>query len=95
MQDNYDILLIKGLTKLKEIEFSFVPNKDEIEYTFSDKYIKSKKQLLKRMSHSYWKYTNTVAKKVAVIIITLILTFSSLMSVDAIREKLLDFVFNI
>ena len=44
MQDNYDILLIKGLTKLKEIEFSFVPNKDEIEYTFSDKYIKSKKQ---------------------------------------------------
>ena len=95
MANNYDELLKKGLTRLKEIEFSDVPLEEEIEYNFSDKYLKNKEKLLKKLNHSYWKYVNTVAKKVAVIIISFIIAFSSLMIVDAFRESIINFVITI
>ena len=95
MADKYDELLKQGLIKLKEIEFSGVPKEEEIEYNFSDKYLKNKERLLNKLNHSYWKYVNTVAKKVAVIIISFIIAFSSLMTVDALRESLIDFIVTI
>ena len=95
MADKYDDLLKQGLIKLKEIEFSDVPKEDEIELDFSDKYLKSKEKLLNKLSRSYWKYVNTVAKKVAVIIISFIIAFTSLMTVDAFRKSVIDFVITI
>ena len=95
MADKYDELLRQGLIKLKEIEFSDVPKEEEIEHGFSDKYLKSKEKLLNKLSYSYWKYVNTVAKKVAVIIISFIIAFSSLMTVDAFRKSVIDFVITI
>lgn len=38
---------------------------------------------------------NTVAKKAAIIILTLIIAFSSLITVDSIRERIVDFVVNV
>lgn len=95
MRTKDDELLIRGLSILKELEFSHVPQEMEIDYTFSEKYIKNKEKLLNKIGHSYWKYVNTVAKKVAIIIVTLIITFSSLMTVDAFREKVIDFIFKV
>lgn len=95
MTHKYDELLIEGLSKLKELEFSNIPEADEIEHTFSDEYIKSKEKLLNKLGHSYWKYVNTVAKKVAVIIIAFIIAFSSLITVDAFREKIINFMYKI
>lgn len=95
MAEEYQELLIRGLTKFKEWEFSTVPNENEIEHIFSDKYLKAKEKLLNKLGHSYWKYVNTIAKKVAIIILTLIVVLSSLMSVEAIREKVINFVFKI
>ena len=95
MINKYDELLIEGLSKLKELEFSNIPDAKEIEYTFSDEYIKAKDKLLIKLGHSYWKYVNTIAKKVAVIAITLLVTFTSLMTVDAFREKVVEFVYKI
>lgn len=95
MKNKYDDLMIQGLTTLKNIEFAYVDNIEEIDYNFSEKYIKSKEKLIKNLGRSYWKYINTVAKKVAVIIVALIIAFSSLMTVDAIREKFVSFVYNI
>lgn len=95
MADKYDELLRQGLIKLKEIEFSDVPKEEEIEHGFSDKYLKSKEKLVNKLSRSYWKYVNTVAKKVAVIIISFIIAFSSLMSVDAFRKSVIDFVITV
>ena len=95
MKNKYDDLLIEGLSKLKEFEFSHIPEANEIDYTFSEEYIKSKEKLLNKLGHSYWKYVNTIAKKAAVIIIALIISFSSLMTVDAFREKVLDFAYKI
>ncbi len=95
MADNYDELLINALIKYKEMEFSHVPKEEDIEHVFSDKYIKRKEKLLKNLDHSYWKFINTAAKKVAVILITLIIAFSSLMTVDAFRETVLGFLFKV
>ena len=95
MTNKYDELLIEGLSKLKELEFSHIPEADKIDYTFSEGYVKSKEKLLNKLGTSYWKYVNTAAKKVAVIIVALVISFSSLMTVDAFREKVLDFVYKV
>lgn len=95
MTEEYQDLLIRGLTKFKEWEFSTVPNENEIDHIFSDKYLKVKEKLLNKLGQSYWKYVNTVAKKAAIIILTIIIAFSSLMTVDSIRETIIDFVVNI
>ncbi len=95
MADRYDELLKQGLIKFKEIEFSSVPKEEEIEHDFSDKYLKNKEKLLNKLSRSYWKYVNTAVKKVAVIIISFIIAFSSLMTVDAFRETIVSFIVTI
>ena len=95
MKNKYDNLMIQGLTTLKNIEFAYVDNIEEIDYNFSEKYIKSKEKLIKKLGRPYWKYVNTVAKKAAIIIVALIIAFSSLMTVDAIREKFVSFVYKI
>lgn len=95
MADKYDKLLSIALVKLKEDEFSYVPEENEIEHAFSEKYLKAIERILNKLDRSYWKYVNTVAKKVAVIIVTLIIAFSSLMTVDAFRETVIDFIVKI
>lgn len=95
MTKEYQELLTRGLTIVKEWEFSEIPNEDEIEHIFSDKYLKSKQKLLNKLGHSYWKYVNTISKKVAIIIVTFIIAFSSLMTVASIREKVVDFIVNV
>lgn len=95
MSDRYDELLKQGLIKLKEIEFSGVPKEEEIEHNFSNKYLKNTEKLLNKLSHSYWKYVNTAAKKVAVVIISFIIAFSSLMTVEAFRNSIINFVVTI
>lgn len=95
MTDKYDKLLSRALVKLKEDEFRYVPEENEIEHTFSEKHVKTIEKILNKLDHSYWKYVNTIAKKVAVIIVTLIIAFSSLMTVEAFREMIANFVITI
>lgn len=91
--NNFDNVLIQGLYEIKEFEFSKVPPEDEIEHTFSEKYIKERNKIIRQLGQPYYKFINTTLKKVAIIILTLIIAFSSLMTVDAFREKLLEFIY--
>lgn len=95
MENKYDELLVQGLTKLIDLEFSHMPDGEDINYTFSERYIRNRERLIRNLGRSYWKFFNTVTKKAAVIIVALIIAFSSLMSVDAIREKVVNFVYKI
>ncbi len=95
MTDKYDKLLSRALVKLKEDEFRYVPEENEIKHTFSEKHSKAIERILNKLDRSYWKYVNTVAKKIAVIIITLIIAFSSLMTVDAFRNTIINFIVTI
>lgn len=92
MSDLYNELLVKGLTILKELEFDNIPEEYEIEHAFSSRYIKNKEALLNKFNSTYWKYINTFAKKIAIVIITLIIALSSIMTVDSIRETIIDFI---
>lgn len=91
--NNFDNVLIQGLYEFKELEFSKVPPEDEIDHTFSEKYIKKRNRIIRQLGQPYYKLINTTLKKVAIIILTLIMAFSSLMTVDAFREKLLEFIY--
>lgn len=93
--NNFDNVLIQGLYEFKELEFSKVPPENEIDHTFSEKYIKERNRIIKQLGHPYNKFINTTIKKVAIIILTLIIAFSSLMTVDAIREKVLNLVYRV
>lgn len=95
MENKYDELLIRGLTKLIDVEFSHVYEDEDLNYEFSEEYIRHKEKLIKSVGRPYWKFVNTIAKKVAVIIVTLIIAFSSLMTVGAFREKVVDFIYKI
>ncbi len=95
MKNKYDNLLKQGLTKLKNLEFAYISDGKEINYSFSEEYIRNKEHLIKNLGRPYWKFVNTVAKKAAVIIVALIIAFSSLMTVDAFREKVVDFIYKI
>lgn len=91
--NNFDNVLIQGLYEFKELEFSKVPPEDEIDHTFSEKYIKERNRIIRQLGQPYYKLINTTLKKVAIIILTLIMALSSLMTVDAFREKLLEFIY--
>ncbi len=92
---DYDELIKQGLAEYFNLEFSDIPPENEIEHEFSEKYLREKEKLIRKVGTSYWKYVNTVAKRAAVIIVTFIIAFSSLMSVEAVREKVLNFVYTV
>ena len=90
---NFDNVFIQALSEIKELEFSKIPPENEIDHKFSEKYIKERNKIIKQLGHPYRKLINTTVKKVAIIILSLVIIFSSLMTVDAFREKLLDFIY--
>ncbi len=95
MPNKYDELIKKALMLYEERELSKIPPDEEIDHVFSEKYQKAKKRLLKKVGRPYYYLLNTAAKKAAVLIICFILACSSLLSVNAIREKIVDFFYKI
>lgn len=93
MKEAYYSILKNGLSELKYLEYLHIPQEDKIDHTFSKKYLTSKNKLLKKTGQYYWKYVNTLTKKIAVITIAFIIALSSLMSVDAVRERVLGFIY--
>ena len=52
-------------------------------------------RLLRAQKKPWWQYTNTVAKKVAVIALVILLTFGASMSVSAVRKPVVEFIVNV
>lgn len=91
-----------GYEKLKE---AFrLSNKDflssielapEEDVYFSSRYEKKMAHLIKRQKRPYWKYVNTVGKRIAVIAIAFMMLFGLSMSIKAIREPVIGFIENV
>ena len=62
---------------------------------FSLGYKRKMAQLIKRQKRPYWKYVNTVGKKIAVIAIAFMMLFGLSMSIKAIREPVVSFIVTI
>ena len=65
------------------------------EIHFSEKYERYMARLLRAQKKPWWQYTNTVAKKVAVIALVILLTFGASMSVSAVRKPVVEFIVNV
>ena len=91
-----------GYEKLKE---AFrLSNKDflnsielapEDDVCFSSRYEKKMVRLIKRQKLPYWKYVNTVGKKIAVFAIVFMMLFSLSMTIEAVREPVVRFVVSV
>lgn len=66
------------------------------EHVFSPEFEKQMNKLIKRRNKPYYTLVNTLGKRVAVIILAFVLvSFTTVMSVEALRKPLLDFITNI
>ncbi len=71
-------------------QYKFTQN---LNIDFSPDFEKSMQRLIKRQKKPYFKLINTVAKRVAIIIAVIIIALTStVLSVDALREKIKNFV---
>ena len=77
-------------------EFEDIPeNESEIECEFSDEFNKKMEKLLKRVSYDQNHIVSRTSKKIIIVAATIILIVSGMMSVGAIREPVIEFVYNI
>lgn len=91
-----------GYEKLKEAfsrsnrdflnSIELVPEEDVY---FSPQYEKKMAHLIKRQKRPYWKFVNTVGKKIAVIAIAFMMLFGLSMSIKAIRDPVISFIENV
>ena len=73
-------------------EFKDIPTDDsQIDYTFSEQFESQMSGLCKKEKGRFWRITNTVGKRVAVILVLVLLLFSVVFSVEAIREPIVSF----
>ena len=77
-------------------EFVDIPeNESEIDCEFSDEFNKKMKKLLKRVSYDRTHIVSRTRRKVIMVAATIILLFAGMTSVGAIREPVVEFVYNI
>ena len=67
--------------------------RDQIQ--FSDKFEARMRKLIRRQKKPYYRFVNTAMKRVAVIFVAVVLAFSAMMSVEAIRTPVINFFIEI
>lgn len=77
-------------------EFEDIPeNESEIECEFSDEFNKKMEKLLKRVSYDRTHIVSWAGKKIIIVAAIIALMLSGMMSVGAIREPVVEFIYNI
>lgn len=85
--------LKNAMREAASAEFAHIPvNDDLIDYTFSEKFEKKMRKLLKAQRKPYWNYYNTVSKKVAIVFAALLMLIATACSIEEIREPIVNFV---
>ena len=91
----------KGYKKLKEAfkevnqwEYENLHLDDLEEVIPSVRYQKRMARLIRQQKHPFWKYFNTLGKRIAVISLVIALTLACSMSVSAVREPIVEFITN-
>ena len=85
--------LLEALRKVVSSEFEHIPkNEEEIDFTFSERFMKRMLRLFRNRKKPYWKYVNTAAKRVAVAFLAAALLFATACSIKPIREPIMRFI---
>ena len=73
-------------------EFAHIPDEDEIEYEFSERFNKKMDKLFKKIERNCNYPTVRISKRIITVLAAILIIFAGLMSVSAIREPIVDFV---
>ena len=85
--------LKKAFREAASYEFRDVPcNDSQIQHTFSPEFEQRIAKLIQKEKSVFWHFVNTASKRVAAIIIVLVMLFTTACSVKAIREPLVRFL---
>lgn len=90
--DNVKKLFVQALIEAENKEILKLKGEDEIEWEFSEKFENSMNKLIRKNNHIRLSTRRTVRRGLLAAIIALIAAFSSLMSVSATREPIVNFV---
>lgn len=85
--------LKKAFREAASYEFRDIPCDDsQIQHTFSPEFEQRIANLIQKENGVLWHFVNTASKRVAAIIIVLVMLFTTAFSVKAIREPLVQFL---
>ena len=91
----YDALMVEALKSYKAKQLASIPENDAVDYEFSEGFKRKMERLIRNQEKSYYKIINTTAKKAAIIIVSIILGLSATLTIDAIREPIFNFFYEI
>lgn len=92
---NSEEMIREALKEVFDERYPYRPDAEsELEWEFTEEYQFEDKmnKLIHSQKKSYWKYVNTAGKRIAVIIVFLVVMFSSAMTVNAFRKPVVDFI---
>lgn len=84
--------LFNALREVASEEFAHIPNEEDIEYEFSERFNKKMDKLFKKIERNYTYPTVKISKRIITVIAAVLIIFAGLMSVSAIREPIVNFV---
>ena len=87
--------LKKAFREVVASEFVNIPyGESGIDYTFSERFNKKMKKLIRSQKKVYWRCINTASRRVATVCIVLLLFFTAVCNVRAIREPMTQILTN-
>ena len=90
--DNAKELFVKAFMEAERLDNAEIPSEDEIQWEFSEKFVRSMDRLVKKNNRIMLSTRRTVTKGLLAAIIAVMVLFTGLMSVAATRKPIIEFV---
>lgn len=84
--------VLNAFREVASEEFLHIPNEEDIEYEFSEKFNKKMTKLLRKAEHKDIHRSAKISKRIIAVAAAIVLILAGLMSVSAIREPVVNFV---
>ena len=84
--------LFNAFREVASEEFAHIPDEDDIEYEFSERFNKKMDKLFQKIERNCNYPTVRVSKRIVTVIAAILIILAGLMSVSAIREPIVNFV---
>ena len=84
--------LFNAFRQVASEEFAHIPNEEDIEYEFSERFNKKMDKLFKKIERNCTYPTVRISKRIITVIAAVLIIFAGLMGVSAIREPIVNFV---
>lgn len=84
--------LFNAFREVASEEFAHIPDEDDIDYEFSERFNKKMDKLFKRIERNCSYPTDSLLKRIIAVSAAILIVFAGLMSVSAIRKPVVNFV---